>query len=69
MQSYRDPDRPPRPEDGDPNIVPWNRMRILTRGVLMPDFGSSWQGTFSLLALLALVMLILWALMALHLFS
>jgi hypothetical protein len=67
MQPYREPDRPHLPEDEDPNLLPWNRLRALqTRGGIMPRIGGgSWQGTIGCAALMALALLIVWALVAL----
>ena len=67
--TYRDPDKPYRPEDDDPNLVPTNRMRSLTEYGFGPYPGSSWQGAIGCAVLLALVLLILWGLMSLHIFG
>jgi hypothetical protein len=67
MRPYGEPDRPHLPEDDDPNLLPWNRLRGLQPlGGIMPRIGGgSWQGTIGCAALLVLAMLIAWALVAL----
>jgi hypothetical protein len=68
MQPYRDPDRAHRPEDDDPNIMPWGRLRAQTHRGLMTGFDSTWRGASALLALVTLVLLVLWELQALGVF-
>lgn len=63
--SYRDPDKPFRPEDEDPSLMPMSRLRAQTGW----GFGAgprSWRGSIATLAFLGLVLLILLVLISLH---